>query len=176
MPGWNEHVRDRKKYSKECHDAWILAGKPRDNDIAKAKRISRLQYHYALRYVAKENIRIRNTKMGEAVANNEDRCLWDEARKMSRSSDKLPTMMDGLTDKLEIANIFTSKYKSLYNSVGYNKHDMELLRKKIDTKIANNCSNNTEKSDHNHIITVKEVKDAVDMLKNDKKRRKWIKF
>ena len=64
MPGWNEHVRDRKKYSKECHDAWIIAGKPRDNsDIAKAKRISRLQYHYALRYVAKENIRIRNTKM-----------------------------------------------------------------------------------------------------------------
>ena len=102
--------------------------------------------------------------MGEAVANNEVRCLWDETRKMSRSSDKLPTMMDGLTDKLEIANIFTSKYKLLYNSVGNNKHDMELLRKKIDTKIANNCSNNTEKSDHNHIITVKEVKDALDII------------
>ena len=88
VPGWNEHVRDRKLESKRCHDAWVRAGKPRStqkNDIADQKRISRLRYHYALRYVTKENIRIRNIKMGEAVANNDDRCLWDEARKKSKS-------------------------------------------------------------------------------------------
>ena len=94
---------------KGCHDAWVLAGKPHEGDIARDKRISRLRYHYAIRYVTNENIRLRNIKMGEAVANNDDRCLWDEARKMSNSSSKLPTMMDGKTDELEIANIFTGK-------------------------------------------------------------------
>ena len=130
IPGWNEHVRDRKKYAKECHDAWIRDGKPRQGDIAKEKRISRLRYHYAIRYVTKENIRIRNIKMGEAVANNNDRCLWDEARKMSRETNKLPTMMDGITDEVEISNIFSDKYKTLYNSVGYSKRNMDTLRKK----------------------------------------------
>ena len=28
VPGWNEHVRDRKLESKRCHDAWVRAGKP----------------------------------------------------------------------------------------------------------------------------------------------------
>ena len=131
IPGWNEHVRDRKIYAKKCHDEWVQAGKPRDNEIARKKRISRLRYHYALRYVTKENIRLRNIKMGEAVANNNDRNLWNEARKMSKSSNKLPTMMDGITEETEIANIFTDKYKALYNSVGFNKRSMADIHKGI---------------------------------------------
>ena len=177
VPGWNEHVRDRKLESKRCHDAWVRAGKPRStqkNDIADQKRISRLRYHYALRYVTKENIRIRNIKMGEAVANNDDRCLWDEARKMSKYYDKLPTMMDGVTEKMEIANIFTNKYRTLYNSVGYNKHNMDLLRKEIDAQITDRCGSNTNMQDHDHTITVKEIKNAINMLKNNKKEENGL--
>ena len=174
IPGWNEHVRDRKIYAKKCHDEWVLAGKPRDNDIAKEKRISRLRYHYALRYVTKENIRLRNIKMGEAVANNNDRNLWNEARKMSKSSNKLPTMMDGITEEVEIANIFTDKYKSLYNSVGYNKRNMADLHKEIETQISNGCASNPEQLKHNHVITVKDIKNAINMLKNDKKEENGL--
>ena len=56
----------------------MLAGKPRQGDIAIKKRVSRLKFHYAIRYVTKENIRLRNIKMGEAVAGNDDRSLWEE--------------------------------------------------------------------------------------------------
>ena len=174
IPGWNEHVKDRKKYAKECHDAWIRDGKPRQGDIAKEKRISRLRYHYAIRYVTKENIRLRNIKMGEAVANNNDRCLWDEARKMSKETNKLPTMMDGITDEVEISNIFSDKYKTLYNSVGYSKRNMDTLRKEIEAKISNGCASNPEQSDHSHLIMIKEVKNAIDMLKNDKKEENGL--
>ena len=174
VPGWNEHVRDRKRHAKECHDAWIQAGKPRQGDIAKEKTKSRLKYHYAVRYVRNENIRIRNIKMGEAVANNDDRCLWNEARKIGSSSNKLPTMMDGITEEMEIANIFTGKYRTLYNSVGYNKHSMDTLRKEIDTKIANSCVNNPDHMDLKHVITVNNIKDAVNMLKNNKKEENGL--
>ena len=109
--------------------------------------------------------------MGEAVANNNDRCLWDEARKMSKETNKLPTMMDGITDEVEISNIFSDKYKTLYNSVGYSKRNMNILRKEIETKISNGCASNPEQSDHSHLIMIKEVKNAIDMLKNYKKKK-----
>ena len=38
VPGWNEHVRDRKRHAKECHDAWIQSRKPQQGNIAKEKR------------------------------------------------------------------------------------------------------------------------------------------
>ena len=96
--------------------------------------------------------------MGEAIANNNDRSLWDEARKMSKASNKLPTKMDGLTDEIEISNIFSDKYKTLYNSVGHSKRNMDALRKEIETKISNGCASNPEQSDHSHIIMIKKVK------------------
>ena len=45
----------------------------------------------------KENIRIRNNKMGEAVSNNNDRMLWDEVRKMTKANNNLPNVIDGST-------------------------------------------------------------------------------
>ena len=54
------------------HDVWVQSGKPRQGDIANMKRKSRLKYHYAIRHVIKENIRIRNYKMAEAISKNND--------------------------------------------------------------------------------------------------------
>ena len=110
--------------------------------------------------------------MGEAVAGNDDRSLWEEARKMTRCANNLPNTMDGKTDEIEISHIFSEKYSSLYNSVGYNKHNMDLLRKDIDSQITNGCASNSEISDHKHSITVSEVKAAVEMLKNDKRKKR----
>ena len=174
IAGWSEHVKEHKKYAKECHDAWMQAGKPRQGDIAIKKRVSRLKFHYAIRYVTKENIRLRNIKMGEAVAGNDDRSLWEEARKMSRCMNKLPNTMDGKTDETEISHIFSEKYRSLYNSVGYSKRNMDLLRKDIASRITNGCASNSKMTDHKHSITASEVKDAVEMLKNDKKEENGL--
>jgi len=48
-------------------DVWVQSGKPKQGDIANMKRMTRLKYHYAIQYVTKENIRIRNNKIGEAA-------------------------------------------------------------------------------------------------------------
>ena len=47
--------------------------------------------------------------MGEAISSNNDRVLWDEVRKISKSSHDLPSMMDGIAGTEEIANIFGNK-------------------------------------------------------------------
>ena len=85
-------------------------------------------------------------------------------------------MMDGQTGIDEISKIFADKCEVLYNSVSYNNHDMDKLRKEIDSHIAKECPNGLVQSNHRQSITVKELKDAVVMLKLGKKRRKWTLF
>ena len=77
-------------------------------------------------------------------------------------------MMDGSTDTNEIANIFSNKYNTLYNSVGYASHDMDHLKKDIEERIVQNPPS------HAHTITVKQVKDAIDILKSDKKEENGL--
>ena len=41
--------------------------------------------------------------------------------------------------------------------------------KKFNTRIENGCTSKTAQHDHKHLITVKNIKYALNMLKNDKK-------
>ena len=73
--------------------------------------------------------------MGEAIARNDDRVLWDEVRKMTKSTNELPSMMDGHTGIDEISKVLADKCETLYNSVSYDNHDMDNLKKGIDSHI-----------------------------------------
>ena len=132
------------------------------------KRKTRLKYHYAIRFVTKENIRIRNNKMGEAISNNKDRVLWDEVKKMSKTSNNLPTTIDEKNEVEEISNIFAEKYDILYNSVSYNLNDLNRLTIDIARGIDNSCINRFQ------TISVKQVKDALFKLKLDKKEENGL--
>ena len=168
VPGWNEHVKEHAENSRIWHDIWVQSGRPRHGDIANMKRKTRLKYHYAIRSVTKENIRIRNCKMGEAISNNNDRVLWDEVRKMSKSSHELPSMMDGIAGTEEIANIFGNKYKTLYNLVGYNPQNMKNLENKIESLIKGHCEKPSK------TLSVQEVKNGIEKLKLGKKEENGL--
>ena len=92
--------------------------------------------------------------MGKAVANNNDRELWKEVKKISGNNNKLPNAMDGHTDIDEISDLFAKKYKSLYNSVGYHSQDLDKLINDIEQRIDNGCPINPK---HVHTITVYEI-------------------
>ena len=75
VPGWNEHVKEHAINAKYWNDIWIQSGKPRNDGIARMRSITKLRYHYAVRYVNRENIRLRNQRMGEDIAEKNDRIL-----------------------------------------------------------------------------------------------------
>ena len=168
VPGWNEYVKEHAENAKLWHEVWIQRGKPKQGDIANMKRKTRLKYHYAIRYVTKENIRIRNNKMAEAVANNNDRLLWDEVKKMSKTCNNLPNIIDDKTEVEEISNIFADKYDTLYNSVSYSLNDLDRLKMDIERNIDNKCAN------HPHTISLKVLKDALSKLKLGKKEENGL--
>ena len=156
------------------HDIWANSGRPTHGYLANIRRKTRLKYHYALRRVVRDNERMRNEKMGEAISENDDRILWDEVRKLTKTNKSLPKMMDGLTNSADITEIFSEKYKTLYNTVGYNIQELQRLTESINSRIDNGCTDNSESTCHNHMITVKEVKDAIDALKQGKKEENGL--
>ena len=83
IPGCKEHVIEHAERAKLWHHIWKEKGCPTQGDIAAIRRKTRLKYHYAIRHVKKEQIRLRNISMGVAVANNNDRELWKEVKKIS---------------------------------------------------------------------------------------------
>ena len=58
IPGWKEHVQEHADRAKLWHEVWVQKNKPRDGIYANLKRKSRMQYHYAIRSLMKDNIRI----------------------------------------------------------------------------------------------------------------------
>ena len=112
--------------------------------VSMMRRKSRLQYHYAFRRVVKDNDRLRNNKMADAVSENEDRVLWDEVRKITRANNDLTISMDSYDTVEEISNLFADMYDMLYNKVSYNKEEMSKLVAEIDTLINTECSNKTK--------------------------------
>ena len=174
VPGWNEHVKEHATNARYWNEIWILKGKPRDGDVARNRRITKLRYHYAVRYVMRENVRLKNKQMAEAISENNERKLWDEVRKMNKSNDELPSMMDDQTGVVEISKIFTDKYDNLFNSVSYDNNDMKKLYREIETCIANECPNNQVQLIPRQSISVKELKDAVMNLKLGKKEENGL--
>ena len=174
IPGWNEHVKEHADRSKMWHDIWVHKGRPRDGFIANIRRKTRLQYHYAIRHVVKENTKIRNNKLAEAISVNNDRVLWDEVRKMSKTNNELPNMMDDVSSIEEITDIFADKYKVLYNSVSYDEHDLNRLTVDIDSRIDIGFQNIANLDNRSHFITVQEVKEAISKLKQGKKEENGL--
>ena len=102
------------------------------------------------------------------ISNNNDRVLWDEVKKITKTNNSLPNVIDDTTGIVEISNIFAEKYDTLYNSVSFRQQDLCALTREIATQITNAGTNNT------HNITVQDVKKAITKLKLGKKEESGL--
>ena len=75
MPGWNEHVQAQHDTSLFWHDIWVQCGRPHNGEVADIMRRTRSRYHYAVRYVIKEETRIKSNRMAEAISEGNDHNL-----------------------------------------------------------------------------------------------------
>ena len=82
--------------------------------------------------------------------------------------------MDRATKPADITNIFTGKYRNLYNSVGYNTNEFNRLSAEINSRINDGCKDDLIAKYHSHTITLKNVEDAIDSLKHGKKEENGL--
>ena len=72
VAGWNDYVREHKDMALYWHQLWLDNGRPPQGEIALNRRRTRAKYHYAIKFVKKEEIRIRSNKMAEAITTYEN--------------------------------------------------------------------------------------------------------
>ncbi len=74
--------------------------------------------------------------------------------------------VDGKTSAADIANVFVEKFKSLYNSVGFDKEVMLSLMKDNESEICRRCTRRM--CNQSHSISLAEVEKAGRKLKRNK--------
>ena len=85
------------------------------------------RYHRSIRHIQRNKKIIQSEKMAYAVVSNNYRDLWYEVRKLKGRSSRISSNVDGSCDSEEITELFSEKYKHLYNSVPYNIDDMHAI-------------------------------------------------
>jgi hypothetical protein len=101
-------------------------GRPRSGVVADVMRQTRAQYHHTIRFVNRNREDIINERFANALAANNDRCFWHEAkRKRIRCRGNT---VDGVSSPSDIAQLFVSKFEDLYTSVPYDGNDMISVR------------------------------------------------
>ena len=73
--------------------------------------------------------------MAEALISNRSRDLWSEVKRMKGRSRKSACIIDGMNGDKDIADLFSDKYKTLYNFVPFDNDDMLRIRSTIDHRL-----------------------------------------
>jgi hypothetical protein len=106
-------------------------GRPRCGVVADVMRQTRAQYHHAIRFVNRNREDIVNERFANALAANNDRCFWHEAKRIRSTKRCRGNTVDGVSSPSDIAKLFASKFEDLYISVPDDGDDMISIRKII---------------------------------------------
>ena len=66
-----------------------------------------------MRYIIKEEQRIKSNRTAEAISGGNDRSLWKEVHSVTRPCNFRLNVIDGHIVSEEIANLFSSKFEQL---------------------------------------------------------------
>ena len=166
VPGWNEFVKQRKADAMMWHRIWKDNGCPLHGDIAEARRTTRHLYHYAIRQCRRDEIKIRSTRMAERLSEGRNLDFWKEVSKFKNTRTTVASTVDGVNNPREIAQLFSDKFKVLYQSVPYDRMDMEKLFHDVTERVTSdfNCLQQSDPT----LVSRKDICDLVAKLKLDK--------
>ena len=163
VPGFSEHCKPKRDIAIYWHNAWKDQGRPREGYYAEMRRRSRADYHQSVKMVKLNERLLRSQRMGEAHTRGHQQHFWSQVKRVNGKSRVMPSTIDGLTDPVEISELFADKYKTLYNSVDYKKEDMSQLFEAVQMKI-------TESAKHvnDALFTIDDISRAIKHVKNNK--------
>ena len=99
--------------------------------------------------------------MAHALMSNNYRDVWSDVRMVKGRNSKISSHVNDSCDSKDITELFSEKYKHLYNSLPYNIDDMHAIEITIIERL-HNCEN------IKYVISHSDVINAVSHLKNSK--------
>ena len=147
---------------------WVQCGRPSAGPVASIRRKTRAEYHRSVMWVREHSQSLESERMTYALNEIRSRDFWKEVKKLSRSSKSLPSTVDNACDEESFAQLFASKYQTLYNQISYDDNEMEHLTSDLDRLIAqNDCSRTT--CTHQTFVSPDEAAAAARHLNHGKK-------
>ena len=148
------------------HRLWRVNGSPTSGWLSEIRKKTRAKYHYALRQIRKEKDKILASNLAENVVNNNTNDFWASVKKVKGCKPAYVNCVDNVVGGENISNHLVKKYSDLYNSVSYDKHEMQATMSQINTLVSNKCC--SQKCYFKHSFCVGDVYDAVKLLKTNK--------
>jgi hypothetical protein len=116
-------VKPYKDDSLYWHNKWLQEGEPSAGPTYEIMHEAKRLYHYGACRLTRREKYTRLEFMAANVVNNKSRDFWSEVKKMRQARTVAP-MIDGRTEKADIANLFKEKYQTLYPSVPSSEEHM----------------------------------------------------
>lgn len=98
------------------HNLWVEIERCRHGVVANIMRFTRTQYYWVIRGVKINERNIINEKFAEAVIENRGCDSWSVVNQVRKTWPSLSSVVDGLLQTEDVADVFASKYQALYSS------------------------------------------------------------
>ena len=122
-PGWTEYVSDIYDYSKLCRQLWKEANEPRQGPVHENYIKSRAKFKYALRFVSKNEDRMRKESMAKKLADKKISEFWKEVSTANNCKTPLPNIIDEANGPNEIVNLWKNHFQNIFNCLKTERPD-----------------------------------------------------
>ena len=160
--GWNDICKAKKNTALFWHNMWKSAGRPREGYISRIRRSVRADYHRAVKYVKRNESKLKSEQLVKALLENKSRDFWSEIKRFKGKSSHIPHIINGTSGDKPIAEEFARKFNVIFNSVGYSVSSLTDIKNHVHSDINNMSLDAAENS-------LVDVSDLYTIIKNLKK-------
>ena len=140
--GWDEYVKEKQVTAMSWHKQWKDEGCPKNTYTAIMRRKTRLQYHYAIKCIEKNENIIKSNNMAKKFLEKPKKA-WNDCAKLRGRKNRIPNSVENVTGEKNISELFGREFSGLFNSVGNDLNNINGLKSLIEESIvASNASYN----------------------------------
>ena len=127
IPDWKTTVAPLRQKALFWRNIWRECGSPSTGVTADIMRFTRSKYHQAVRNAKKKKLVFVNDSLARSLCDTSKCDFWKRVKAIKNKVQYVPTVIDGISDDTDIAEIFADRYRTLYNCTAYDKNKMATL-------------------------------------------------
>ena len=114
-PGWTDYVSDLYDYSKSCRQIWLNENLPRQGIIHQNYIKARARFKYAVKYIKKNEDKLRKESMAKNLANKDTKEFWKDIAKSNNCKTPLPDQIDEAKGSDNILKLWKKHFYDIFN-------------------------------------------------------------
>ena len=106
---WDQELDELKHKSTVSHKEWTAANRPNSGIISDTRKKDKYAYRNLIRQRKKSDAQSVSNSLHDALINKNQSSFWKIWKSKLSSQSTLPKIIDGLTCKKDISNLFAKK-------------------------------------------------------------------